>query len=55
MSTAAVLKLKHFYCRAALSKDPEYTKALILMGQALLQKERVSEAIEHLERVISKV
>ncbi|KAF4349184.1 hypothetical protein G4B88_015857 [Cannabis sativa] len=39
----------------ALSKDPENTRGLILMGQTLMQKGLLSEAIEYMERAVSKV
>ncbi|PON36602.1 Membrane insertase [Trema orientale] len=39
----------------ALSKDPEYTQGLIFMGQILMQKGLHTEAIEYLERAISKL
>lgn len=41
--------------RLALDKDPEYVRALIVMGQTLLQKGLPAEASEYLERAISKV
>ncbi|XP_030505648.2 ALBINO3-like protein 2, chloroplastic [Cannabis sativa] len=39
----------------ALSKDPDYTQCLVLMGQILMQKGMLTEAIEYLERAISKL
>lgn len=42
-------------CRLALDKDPEYVRALVLMGQTLLQDKQLAEAAEYLERAISKV
>ncbi|PON36601.1 Membrane insertase [Trema orientale] len=39
----------------ALTKDPESTRGLILMGQTLMQKGILTEAIEYLERAISKI
>ncbi|PON45493.1 Membrane insertase [Parasponia andersonii] len=39
----------------ALTKDPESTRGLILMGQTLMQKGMLTEAIEYLERAISKI
>ncbi|KAL5834407.1 hypothetical protein ACOSQ4_013904 [Xanthoceras sorbifolium] len=39
----------------ALNKDPDYVQALIVMGQILVQKGLLSEAIESLERAISKL
>lgn len=41
--------------RLALDKDPEYVRALVLMGQTLLQNGELGEATECLERAISKV
>ncbi|EXC29910.1 ALBINO3-like protein 2 [Morus notabilis] len=38
-----------------LAKDPESEHGLILMGQALLQKGLLAEAIKYLERAISKL
>ena len=42
-------------CRLALDKDPEHVRALIIMGQTLLQDGMLVEAIEHLEHAISRV
>ncbi|KAH7859419.1 hypothetical protein Vadar_000900 [Vaccinium darrowii] len=41
--------------RLALDKDPEYVRALVLMGQTLLQDKQLAEAAEYLERAISKL
>ncbi|XP_042482878.1 ALBINO3-like protein 2, chloroplastic [Macadamia integrifolia] len=41
--------------RLALEKDPEYMRALVVLGQTLFQKGMLTEAIEHLERAISKL
>ncbi|XP_004304806.1 PREDICTED: ALBINO3-like protein 2, chloroplastic [Fragaria vesca subsp. vesca] len=41
--------------RLALEKDPEYVRALIVMGQTLLQKKLEAEATEYLERAITKL
>ncbi|XP_023546234.1 ALBINO3-like protein 2, chloroplastic isoform X1 [Cucurbita pepo subsp. pepo] len=41
--------------RQALNKDPEYVRALIVMGQTLLQNGQPAEAIAFLERAISKL
>ncbi|XP_043695285.1 ALBINO3-like protein 2, chloroplastic isoform X2 [Telopea speciosissima] len=41
--------------RLALEKDPEYVRALVVLGQAFLQKGMLTEAIEHLEHAISKL
>ncbi|KAG5529132.1 hypothetical protein RHGRI_029715 [Rhododendron griersonianum] len=41
--------------RLALDKDPEYVRALVVMGQTLLQDEQLAEAAEYLERAISKL
>ncbi|XP_059436923.1 ALBINO3-like protein 2, chloroplastic [Corylus avellana] len=41
--------------RLALDKDPEYVRALIVMGQTLLQNGQPAEATEYLERAISKL
>ncbi|KAJ0079030.1 hypothetical protein Patl1_24086 [Pistacia atlantica] len=40
---------------AALDKDPDYINALIVMVQTQLQKGLLAEAVEYLERAISKV
>ncbi|CAI0467776.1 unnamed protein product [Linum tenue] len=41
--------------REALVKDPDYIRALAVLGQTLLQKGEYAEAAQHLERVISKI
>ncbi|XAR65826.1 hypothetical protein NMG60_11011785 [Bertholletia excelsa] len=41
--------------RLALDKDPEYVRALTVMGHALLQDGQLAEATEHFERAISKI
>ncbi|KAH7543432.1 ALBINO3-like protein 2, chloroplastic [Ziziphus jujuba] len=41
--------------RLALDKDPDYVRALTVMGQTLLQKGLQAEASEYLERAISKL
>ncbi|KAM5561857.1 ALBINO3-like protein 2, chloroplastic [Rosa sericea] len=41
--------------KIALEKDPEYIRALILMGQTLLQKKLNAEATEYFERAITKI
>ncbi|KAI5650164.1 hypothetical protein M9H77_36169 [Catharanthus roseus] len=41
--------------RLALEKDPEHVRALLIMGQTLLQTGLLTEAIEYLERAISKL
>jgi YidC/Oxa1 family membrane protein insertase len=41
--------------RLALDKDPEYLRALVLMGRVLLLKQINDEAIVYFERAISKV
>ncbi|XP_028800217.1 ALBINO3-like protein 2, chloroplastic isoform X2 [Neltuma alba] len=47
---SAILLLK-----LALDKDPEYVRALVLMGQLLLQKQSNAEATEYFKRAISKL
>ena len=42
-------------CRVALDKDPGNVRALLILGQTLLQKEHYAEAAEFLEKAISKV
>lgn len=44
-----------FACRLALDKDPEYVRAMVVLGQTLLQTEEPEEAAEYLERAVSKV
>ena len=39
----------------ALDKDPNYVRALVVMGQTLLQKEQLEEASDYLERAVTKV
>ncbi|XP_059665570.1 ALBINO3-like protein 2, chloroplastic isoform X2 [Cornus florida] len=41
--------------RLALDKDPDYVRALVVMGQTLLQMGQPVEATEFLERAISKL
>lgn len=41
--------------RLALDKDPEYVRALVILGQTLLQKELLVEATECLESAITKL
>ncbi|KAG6703279.1 hypothetical protein I3842_07G076000 [Carya illinoinensis] len=41
--------------RMALDKDPEYTRAMIVMGQTLLQNGQLVEATGYLEGAISKL
>ncbi|KAJ0810826.1 putative membrane insertase YidC/ALB3/OXA1/COX18, tetratricopeptide-like helical domain superfamily [Helianthus annuus] len=41
--------------RLALEKDPEYVRALIVMGQILMKEEKLVEATEYLERAIAKL
>lgn len=47
--------METFGYRLALDKDPEYVRALIVMGQTLLQNGQLAEATEYLERAIYKV
>lgn len=42
-------------CRLALAKDPDYIRAVIVLGQTLLQREEPEKAAEYLEGAISKV
>lgn len=44
-----------FSLRLALEKDPEYLQAMVILGQALYQKEQFAEAATYLERAASKV
>lgn len=44
-----------FLHRLALERDPEYVKAMVMIGQTLMQKGLMEDAIEYLERAISKV
>lgn len=39
----------------ALDKDPNYVRALVVMGQTLLQKEQLEEASNYLECAVAKV
>ncbi|CAB4316078.1 unnamed protein product [Prunus armeniaca] len=41
--------------KLALEKDPEYARALIVMGQTLLQKSLHAEATEYFQRAITKL
>ncbi|XP_071714417.1 ALBINO3-like protein 2, chloroplastic [Rutidosis leptorrhynchoides] len=41
--------------RLALSKDPEYVRALIAMGQILLKDEKLVEATDYFERAVAKL
>lgn len=41
--------------KLALDKDPEYLRALVLMGRVLLLKQINDEAIQYFERAISKL
>ncbi|KAI3802356.1 hypothetical protein L1987_30487 [Smallanthus sonchifolius] len=41
--------------RLALEKDPEYVRALIVMGQILMKDDKLVEATELLERAIAKL
>ncbi|KAL1568713.1 ALBINO3-like protein 2, chloroplastic isoform X1 [Salvia divinorum] len=41
--------------RVALDKDPGHVRALLILGQTLLQKEHYAEASEFLEKAISKL
>ncbi|XWS58801.1 hypothetical protein CRYUN_Cryun08bG0064700 [Craigia yunnanensis] len=41
--------------KLALEKDPEYVKAMVVMGQTLMQKGLLEEASEYLECAISKL
>ncbi|KAJ0079896.1 hypothetical protein Patl1_24097 [Pistacia atlantica] len=43
------------FLQLALDKDPDYINALIVMGQTQLQKGLLAEAVEYLERAISKL
>lgn len=44
-----------FLFRLALEKDPEYLQAMVILGQALYQKEQFAEAAKYLDRAASKV
>ena len=41
--------------RLAIAKDPENVRALLIIGQTLLQDGSLPEATEYLERTIAKV
>ncbi|XP_024013632.1 ALBINO3-like protein 3, mitochondrial isoform X2 [Eutrema salsugineum] len=41
--------------RLALEKDPEYLQAMVILGQALYQKEQFAEAAKYLEQAASKL
>uniref|UniRef100_A0A1J3FPR7 ALBINO3-like protein 3, mitochondrial n=1 Tax=Noccaea caerulescens TaxID=107243 RepID=A0A1J3FPR7_NOCCA len=41
--------------RLALEKDPEYLQAMVILGQALYQKEEFAEAAKYLEQAASKL
>ncbi|GLT87581.1 hypothetical protein SLE2022_056600 [Rubroshorea leprosula] len=41
--------------KLALEKDPDYVRAMVVLGNALMQKEMLVEAREYLERAISKL
>lgn len=43
------------FFRLALEKDPEYLQAMVILGQALYQKEQFAEAAKYLERAASNV
>nr|XP_009797962.1 PREDICTED: ALBINO3-like protein 2, chloroplastic isoform X2 [Nicotiana sylvestris] len=43
------------FLRLALAKDPEYVRALLVIGQSLLQDGSLPEATEYLERAIAKL
>ncbi|XVF41587.1 hypothetical protein PTKIN_Ptkin01aG0291200 [Pterospermum kingtungense] len=43
------------FLKLALEKDPEYIKAMVVLGQTLMQKGLLGEASEYLERAISKL
>ena len=38
-----------------LEKDPEYVRALVVMGQMLIEDEKLVEATEYLDRAVTKV
>ncbi|XVF55551.1 hypothetical protein PTKIN_Ptkin06aG0125400 [Pterospermum kingtungense] len=44
-----------FLLKLALEKDPEYVKAMVVMGQTLMKKGLLVEACEYLECAISKL
>ncbi|CAL9247774.1 unnamed protein product [Arabidopsis halleri] len=41
--------------RLALEKDPEYLQAMVILGQALYQKDQFAEAAKYLEQAASKL
>ncbi|XP_057476776.1 ALBINO3-like protein 2, chloroplastic isoform X1 [Actinidia eriantha] len=41
--------------RLVLDKDPEYVRAMVVMGQTLLQNKQLVEATDYFERAISKL
>lgn len=41
--------------RLAIEKDPQYVKAMIVLGQTLMQEGLLEEASEYLDCAISKV
>ncbi|CAH2065447.1 unnamed protein product [Thlaspi arvense] len=41
--------------RLALEKDPEYLQAMVILGQALYQKEQFAEAAKYLEQAATKL
>ncbi|PWA50546.1 hypothetical protein CTI12_AA472520 [Artemisia annua] len=41
--------------RMVLEKDPEYVRALVVMGQILIQDEKLVEATEYLDRAVTKL
>ncbi|KAL8458857.1 hypothetical protein ACS0TY_035550 [Phlomoides rotata] len=41
--------------RVALEKDPEYVRALLVLGQTLLHVNQIAEGVECLEKAISKL
>ncbi|KAM3320163.1 ALBINO3-like protein 2, chloroplastic isoform X1 [Capsicum chacoense] len=43
------------FLRLAISKDPENLRALLIIGQTLLQDDSLPEATEYLERTIAKL
>ncbi|XP_051118214.1 ALBINO3-like protein 2, chloroplastic [Andrographis paniculata] len=43
------------YLRIALEKDPGNVRALLIMGQTLIQNKQFAEAVDYLEKAISKL
>ncbi|GJU48430.1 albino3-like protein 2, chloroplastic, partial [Tanacetum coccineum] len=41
--------------RMVLEKDPEYVRALVVMGQMLIKDEKLVEATEYLDRAVTKL